>query len=227
MSIEEIKAAAWGLDTLAARVARDIRPGWYVNLGIGMPTAVADHVDPASEVIFHSENGILGVGPKPPPGEEDWDLVNAGKESVTLVPGAAIVSHCDSFALIRGGHLDLAIMGALQVSRSGDLANWTSGEDAIPAVGGAMDLAAGSRRVWVMMRLLGPDGRSKLVPDCSYPLTAAGVVSRIYTDVGIFETGPDGVLVEELPESLSIDELVDLTGMPMRMASDTKIGMSG
>jgi 3-oxoadipate CoA-transferase beta subunit len=211
--------AKWDRQTLAQWVAADIPGGSYVNLGIGMPTLVADYVDAQREIIFHSENGILGVGPKPEPGDEDWDLVNAGKECVTLVPGSAILSHSDSFALIRGRHLDLVVMGAMQVSGSGDLANWSSGADGIPAVGGAMDLAVGARQVWVMMQLLAPDGSSKLVSECTYPLTARGVVKRVYSDIGIFEFEPDGPVVTDMPEGVTHEGLEALTGLSLRRSS--------
>jgi 3-oxoadipate CoA-transferase beta subunit len=210
----------WDRNELAKRVAVDIPAGSYVNLGIGMPTAVADYVSAEKEVVSHSENGILGVGPKPPKGEEDWDLVNAGKESVTLVPGGAIMSHSDSFALIRGGHLDLAIMGALQVSEGGDLANWSTGGDAVPAVGGAMDLAVGARQVWIMMKLLSPDGTSKLVPECTYPLTARGVVRRLYTDMGVFQFTIAGLVVSDMPARVTLDDLADITGLSLTAPGD-------
>ncbi len=216
--------AKWDRRTLAQRVAADIPGGSYVNLGIGMPTAVPDYVEAQREIVFHSENGILGVGPKPPPGSEDWDLVNAGKECVTLVPGSAILSHSDSFALIRGGHLDLVVMGGLQVSGSGDLANWSSGTDGVPAVGGAMDLAVGARQVWVMMQLLAPDGSSKLVPECTYPLTAKGVVRRLYSDMGIFEFEPEGPVVTDMPDGVTPEDLEGLTGLRLRPA---RVGRAG
>lgn len=206
--------AKWDLGSLARRVAADIPDGSYVNLGIGMPTAVADLVAPEREIVFHSENGILGVGPKPPEGEENFDIINAGKECVTLLPGSAIMAHCDSFALIRGGHLDLAIMGAFQVSQHGDLANWTTGVDAIPAVGGAMDLAVGAREVWVMMRLMTADGKAKIVSDCTFPLTASKVVRRIYTDMGVFGVGSDGLAIEDMPEGVTLEDIVSATRLP-------------
>ncbi len=181
---------------LAARIARDIPYGAYVNLGIGAPTSIADHLGPERDVTLHTENGLLGMGPAPAAGAEDPDLINAGKLPVTALPGAAYFHHADSFAMMRGGHLDVCVLGAFQVSTSGDLANWHTGtRDAIPAVGGAMDLAIGAKEVWVMMDLLAKDGASKLVEHCTYPLTAVGCVSRVYTDRAVFAVGPDGARV--------------------------------
>jgi 3-oxoadipate CoA-transferase, beta subunit len=210
---------------MAARVARDIPEGAYVNLGIGLPTMVADYL-PASgksgrEIIVHSENGILGVGPKPAPGEEDEDLMNAGKEPVTLLTGGAYFHHADSFAMIRGRHLDFAILGAFQVSVAGDLANWhTGGADAIPAVGGAMDLAVGAKKVLVMMEHLTKSGESKIVERCSYPLTGARCVDRIYTDLAVIDVKADGLHVVDMVEGLDFQELQRLSGVPLkRLAS--------
>jgi 3-oxoadipate CoA-transferase, beta subunit len=210
---------------MAARVARDIPEGAYVNLGIGLPTMVADYL-PASgksgrEIIVHSENGILGVGPKPAPGEEDEDLMNAGKEPVTLLTGGAYFHHADSFAMIRGRHLDFAILGAFQVSVTGDLANWhTGGADAIPAVGGAMDLAVGAKKVLVMMEHLTKSGESKIVERCSYPLTGARCVDRIYTDLAVIDVKADGLHVVDMVEGLDFQELQRLSGVPLkRLAS--------
>jgi 3-oxoadipate CoA-transferase beta subunit len=202
---------------MAARVARDIPEGAYVNLGIGLPTLVADFLPKNREIIIHSENGVLGVGPKPAPGEEDPDLMNAGKEPVTLLTGGAYFHHADSFAMIRGRHLDFAILGAFQVSVAGDLANWhTGGADAIPAVGGAMDLAVGAKNVWAMMELLTKDGKSKIVERCSYPLTGARCINRIYTDLAVFDVKADGLHVVEAVEGLSFEELQKLTGVPLK-----------
>jgi 3-oxoadipate CoA-transferase beta subunit len=206
---------------MAARVARDIPEGAYVNLGIGLPTLVAEFLPQGREIIVHSENGILGVGPKPAPDEIDEDLINAGKEPCTLLAGGAYFHHADSFAMIRGRHLDFAILGAFQVSAQGDLANWHTGApDAIPAVGGAMDLAVGAKQVVVMMEHLTRDGRSKIVERCTYPLTGARCVDRIYTDLAVIDVKADGLHVVEAVEGLSFEELQRLTGVPLkRLAS--------
>ena len=185
-------------DELARLIAADIPEGAYVNLGIGQPTSIARHLKPDSGVILHTENGMLGMGEVVSAEEADWDLTNAGKQPVTELPGAAYFHHADSFAMMRGGHLDVCIMGAFQVSASGDLANWSTGApDAIPAVGGAMDLAIGAKQVFVMMSLFAKDGRPKLVPECTYPLTGRACVSRVYTDVATFTVGAEGVRVVE------------------------------
>ena len=204
-------------DELARLVARDIPDGAYVNLGIGMPTLVANHLRPGVEVILHSENGILGMGPAPREGHEDYDLINAGKQPVTVLPGAAFFHHADSFAMMRGGHLDICVLGAFQVSATGDLANWHTGEkDAIPAVGGAMDLAVGAKQTWVMMDLLTRKGESKVVDSCTYPLTALRCVSRIYTDVATLGCSPDGLHLIDVVPGLAPDELQRLVGLPIR-----------
>ena len=183
-------------DEIAAAVAADIPPGSFVNLGIGQPTRVADHLTRESGVVLHTENGMLGMGPAAEPGHEDWDLTNAGKQAVTELPGAAYFHHADSFAMMRGGHLDVCVLGAFQVSVTGDLANWhTDAPDAIPAVGGAMDLAIGARQVFVMMTLFAKDGTPKLVDACTYPLTGLACVTRLYTDLATFELGPEGARV--------------------------------
>ena len=203
---------------MAARVARDIPEGAYVNLGIGLPTLVADHFTNDREIILHSENGILGMGPTPAPGEEDGDLINAGKQPVTLLAGGAFFHHADSFAMMRGGHLDVCVLGGFQVSVTGDLANWHTGApDAIPAVGGAMDLAIGAKRVFVMMEHLTTQGESKIVERCTYPLTGVGCVSRIYTDLAVIDVTPGGLLVVECCEGLSFEELDRLTGQGLLM----------
>jgi len=203
-------------DELARRVAQDIPDGSYVNLGIGQPTLVANHIPEGREIILHSENGILGMGPAPAAGNEDYDLINAGKQPVTLLPGGAFFHHADSFAMMRGGHLDVCVLGAFQISTTGDLANWSTGEPgAIPAVGGAMDLAVGARQTWVMMDLLTKQGVSKIVAECSYPLTAIGCVKRIYTDLATFECTPQGLRLVDLVDGLAFDELQRLVGQPI------------
>lgn len=199
-------------DELAKRVAQDIHDGAYVNLGIGQPTLVANHIPAGREVILQSENGILGMGPAPAAGLEDYDLINAGKQPVTLLPGGAYFHHADSFAMMRGGHLDICVLGAFQVSATGDLANWHTGApDAIPAVGGAMDLAIGAKKTFVMMEHTTKTGDSKLVEQCSYPLTGIACVSRIYTDLAVIDVTPQGLKVIEIVEGLSFDELQKLT----------------
>ncbi len=208
-------------DQIAERIARDIPEGAYVNLGIGMPTLVANHLPKDREIFLHSENGILGMGPAPAAGREDPDLINAGKEPVTLLTGGAYFHHTDSFAMMRGGHLDIAVLGAFQVSVGGDLANWHTGaKDAIPAVGGAMDLAVGARNVWVMMEHLTKGGESKIVERCTYPLTGIGVVKRIYTDLAVIDVTPRGLVASRLVPGLSFDELQRLTGVPLLSSGD-------
>ena len=203
-------------DELARRVAQDIPDGAYVNLGIGQPTAVANHSPAGREVILQSENGILGMGPAPAAGSEDYDLINAGKQPVTLLPGGAFFHHADSFGMMRGGHLDVCVLGAFQVSATGDLANWSTGEPgAIPAVGGAMDLAVGAKQTWVMMDLLTKQGASKIVAQCTYPLTAIGCVKRIYTDLATFECTPQGLRWVDSVDGLALDELQRLVGQPI------------
>ena len=204
-------------DQLAACIAQDIPEGVSVNLGIGMPTLVANHIPRSLEVLLHSENGIIGMGPAPAAGEEDYDLINAGKQPVTLLPGGSYSHHADSFALMRGGHLDICVLGAFQVSATGDLANWHTGEaDAIPAVGGAMDLAVGAKQTWVMMDLLTKQGVSKIVSACSYPLTGIACVKRIYCDLATFECTPQGLVLIDKVDGLSHAELERLVGLPIR-----------
>ncbi|MGM9490391.1 3-oxoacid CoA-transferase subunit B [Ideonella sp. YS5] len=204
-------------DELARRVAQDIFDGAYVNLGIGMPTTVANHIPPGIEVVLHSENGILGMGSAPAPGDEDYDLVNAGKQPVTLRPGGAYFHHADSFAMMRGGHLDICVLGAFQVSATGDLANWSTGEPgSIPAVGGAMDLAIGAKQTWVMMDLLTREGASKVLRSCTYPLTGLACVKRIYGDLATLACTPQGLHLIDKVEGLSHDELEHLLGLPIR-----------
>jgi 3-oxoadipate CoA-transferase, beta subunit len=204
-------------EQLAKRVAQDMHGGAYVNLGIGMPTLVANHLPQGIEIVLHSENGILGMGPAPAEGQEDYDLINAGKQPVTLLAGGAYFHHADSFAMMRGGHLDICVLGAFQVSATGDLANWHTGEkEAIPAVGGAMDLAVGAKQTWVMMDLLTKKAESKIVRECSYPLTGIGCVKRIYTDLGTFECGPQGLKLIDAVPGLAREELQRLVGLPLR-----------
>jgi 3-oxoadipate CoA-transferase beta subunit len=203
-------------DQMAARVARDIPEGAYVNLGIGLPTKVANYLPQDRDIFLQSENGLLGMGPAPAPGEEDWELINAGKQAVTLLTGGCFFHHADSFAMMRGGHIDICVLGAFQVAVNGDLANWHTGEPgAIPAVGGAMDLAIGAKQTFVMMELLTKQGTSKLVGTCTYPLTGLACVSRVYTDLAVFDVGPRGASVVEMVEGLSLDELRRLTGVPL------------
>jgi 3-oxoadipate CoA-transferase beta subunit len=205
---------------MAARVAQDIPEGAYVNLGIGLPTMVANYLPSDRDIFLQSENGLLGMGPAPAAGEEDWDLINAGKQAVTLLAGGAYFHHADSFAMMRGGHIDICVLGAFQVSVHGDLANWHTGEPgAIPAVGGAMDLAIGARQTFVMMDLLTKQGESKLVAECTYPLTGLTCVSRIYSDLAVFDVGPSGAQVIEMVDGLSLEELQRLTGVPLRNAA--------
>jgi 3-oxoadipate CoA-transferase, beta subunit len=204
-------------DEMAQRVARDIPEGAYVNLGIGLPTMVGNHLDRSKEIFLHSENGLLGMGPAPAPGDEDEDLINAGKQPVTLLTGGAYFHHADSFAMMRGGHLDICVLGAFQVSERGDLANWHTGApDAIPAVGGAMDLAMGAKKVFVMMEHQTKSGESKIVPACTYPLTGVACVSRIYTDLATLDVTPEGLLVIDMIEGLTLDALQQMTGMQLR-----------
>jgi 3-oxoadipate CoA-transferase beta subunit len=205
---------------MAARVARDIPEGWYVNLGIGAPLQVADYVPAEREVIFQSENGIHGMGPAPEPDNINRWLINAGKQYVTLRSGGSYMHHADSFALIRGGHLDLCVLGAFQVAENGDLANWsTSANDAAPAVGGAMDLAAGARQLWVLMEHTTKTGESRLVRRCSYPLTAVGVVKRVYTNLAVLDVVDAGFVVRDMIPGLTLDALQDVTDAPLRMAA--------
>jgi 3-oxoadipate CoA-transferase beta subunit len=200
---------------LAQRVAQDIPEGAYVNLGIGQPTLVANYISRDYEVILHSENGILGMGPAPAAGDEDFDLINAGKQAVTMLKGGAFFHHADSFAMMRGGHIDICVLGAFQVSATGDLANWSTGEaGSIPAVGGAMDLAVGAKETWVMMDLLTKKGESKLVSACTYPLTGVGCVRRIYSDLATLACGPQGLSIVDMVDGLDAATLSKLIGLP-------------
>ncbi|MEI7447290.1 MAG: 3-oxoacid CoA-transferase subunit B [Burkholderiales bacterium] len=207
-------------DRMAARVARDIPEGAYVNLGIGLPTLVANHLPPGRDVFLHSENGILGMGPAPAKGAEDWDLINAGKQPVTLLTGGAFFHHADSFAMMRGGHLDICVLGAFQVSAGGDLANWSTGEPgAIPAVGGAMDLAIGAKATFIMMEHVTKAGEPKIVERCTYPLTGIGCVKRIYTDLAVIDVTPAGLVALEWVDGMSFDALQRLTAAPLARAA--------
>jgi 3-oxoadipate CoA-transferase, beta subunit len=207
----------WTRDEMAQRVARDIANGAVVNLGIGLPTLVANHLPADREVVLHSENGVIGMGPAPAKGLEDYDLINAGKQPVTLLPGGCFFHHADSFAMMRGGHLDVCVLGAFQVSATGDLANWHTGApDAIPAVGGAMDLAIGAKSTFVMMEHTTKKGESKIVEQCTYPLTGIGCVSRIYTELAVIDVTAQGLKLVDKVEGLAFDELQRLTAVPLQ-----------
>ena len=206
----------WSRAEMAARVAADIPEGWVVNLGIGLPTQVANHVPAEREVIFHSENGILGMGPAPDAGAEDPFLINAGKQPVTLRPGASIVGQADSFAIIRGRHLDLCVLGGYQVAANGDLANWSVGRKGVaPAVGGAMDLGAGAARVWVLMEHCTREGEPRLVERCTYPLTALGSITRVYTDLAVIDITPAGFVLRDVAPGVTADQVRSLTAAPL------------
>jgi 3-oxoadipate CoA-transferase beta subunit len=213
---------------MAKRVAQDIPDGAVVNLGIGLPTLVANHLPADREVILHSENGVIGMGPAPAAGEEDYDLINAGKQPVTLLPGGCFFHHADSFAMMRGGHVDVCVLGAFQVSARGDLANWhTVAADAIPAVGGAMDLAIGAKQTYVMMEHLTKSGESKLVPECSYPLTGIGCVRRVYTDLAVIELTAQGAVVREMVAELDFEELQRVTAIPLQLPTGVAVVSPG
>lgn len=219
----EVRKKRLSRDDMARIAAADIPDGSYVNLGIGIPTRIARFLPKELEIILHSENGILGMGPVPPGAQPDPDLVNAGKEFVGLLTGASVCDSSLSFGMMRGGHLDISVLGALQVSADGDLANWHNGTpDAMPAVGGAMDLAIGSKRVFVLMEHTLPDGTPKLVSQCTLPLTGARVVDRIYTDLAIVDVDVDGLLVQGLVDGVSLEGLQEVTGAPLRMARDCR-----
>ena len=202
---------------IAWRAAQDIEEGAYVNLGIGFPELVARHLPSGREAVFHTENGILGFGAAPPAGQEDWDLINAGKKAVTIKPGAAFFHHADSFAMVRGGHLDVAILGAYEVAENGDLANWSTGPKAIPAVGGAMDLVHGAKRVAVITEHATRDGKPKLVARCALPLTGVGCVTRVYTSLAVIDIEAGHFVLREKLPSLSVAELQALTGAELRI----------
>ena len=201
-----------GRDELAARVARDIPEGWSVNLGIGIPTLVGNYVPREREVVFHSENGILGMGPAPPEDQINPWLVNASRQHVSLLPGGSFMSHSDSFALVRGGHLDLCVLGAFQVAENGDLANWArSDDDNAPAIGGAMDLAAGARRIWIVMEHTTRGGEPRLLRRCTYPLTAAGCVKRVYTELAVIDVTERGFVVVDMVPGMTLEALQERT----------------
>jgi 3-oxoadipate CoA-transferase beta subunit len=211
----------WTREQMAARCAMDIPDGAYVNLGIGIPELVAQYVPEGHEFIYHTENGLLGMGPPPDEADRDLDLMNAGKKYVTAVPGAAYFHHADSFSMIRGGHLDVCVLGTMQVACNGDLANWSTGEDgAIPAVGGAMDLVQGVKQIFVITQHTTKTGEPKLVERCTYPLTGRGVVSRIYTDLAVVDITPDGFRLVEPAPGVSYDEIEKKTGAPLAMPAD-------
>ena len=216
------ETAKWqplGRDALAARVAQDIPEGWSVNLGIGIPTLVGNYVPPEREVVFHSENGIVGMGPAPAPDRINRWLINASSQYVTLRSGGSYMSHSDSFALVRGGHLDLCVLGAFQVAENGDLANWARSEDDnAPAIGGAMDLAAGAKRIWIVMEHSTRSGEARLLRRCTYPLTAAACVKRVYTELAVIDVTERGFVVTDMVPGLTIQELQERTGAPLLRA---------
>jgi 3-oxoadipate CoA-transferase beta subunit len=213
-------AAGWSREQMAARAAQDIPDGSYVNLGIGIPELLAQFVPEGRTFIYHTENGLLGMGPPPPPGSEDPELINAGKKPVTTVPGASFFHHADSFTMIRGGHIDVCVLGAMQVSAGGDLANWSTGApDAIPAVGGAMDLVAGVDSIFVITKHVTKTGQPKIVDNCSYPLTGCGVVSRIYTDLAVIDVTSRGLRLVELAPGVSLEEVREKTGAQLQTTS--------
>ena len=210
----------WSRDDIARRVAQDIPDGAVVNLGIGLPTLVANHLPADREVMMHSENGVIGMGPAPAPGSEDYDLINAGKQPVTLLPGGCFFHHADSFAMMRGGHVDICVLGAFQVSGQGDLANWHTGApDSIPAVGGAMDLAVGAKKTFVMMEHTTKTGESKIQPTCTYPLTGVQCVSRIYTELAVLEVTQLGISVVEMAPGITFEALQAATAVPLGLKS--------
>ncbi|MCX7716952.1 MAG: 3-oxoacid CoA-transferase subunit B [Candidatus Sumerlaeaceae bacterium] len=220
MSQQQTAPAGWSREDMARRVAADIPDGAYVNLGIGIPELVARFVPEGREVIFHTENGLLGVGPPPPPGQEDPELINAGKKPVTAIPGSAFFHHADSFVMIRGGHIDICVLGAMQVSAQGDLANWSTGEaDAIPAVGGAMDLVAGVKAVYVVMEHTTKTGAAKIVEQCTYPLTGRRCVNRIYTNLAVIEVTPAGLVVRDIAPGVTLEQVRRLTAAPLADAT--------
>jgi len=220
MSKEQVQTIGWSKIELASRVAVDLEDGWFVNLGIGLPTLVADVIPEGREIILHSENGLLGLGPKPKPGEEDMDLVNAGKEPITLKPGGCFFSQSESFAMIRGGHLDASVLGAFQVSMYGDLASWKVTNAPLGRVGGAMDLTVGSKRVFLCMQHCTSKGEAKIVEECTYPLTAPRCVDRIYTNLAVIEVTEDGLVVKELAPGVTFEYLQKCTDAPLKRQAE-------
>jgi len=215
----EAEKKGWSMAELAAIVANELEDGWFVNLGIGLPTLVADHIPEGKEIILHSENGLLGLGPKPAPGEEDWDLVNAGKEPITLLPGGSFFSQADSFAMIRGGHLDATILGAFQVSQHGDLASWKLPNATLGRVGGAMDLTASSKRVYLFMQHTAK-GQPKIVEECTYPLTTPRCVDCIYTNLAVINVTEDGLVVRDLAPGVTFEEVQAQTAAPLKLIEE-------
>ncbi|WP_087974625.1 3-oxoacid CoA-transferase subunit B [Oceanobacillus rekensis] len=216
MSKDQKEVMGWKMPELASRLALDLEDGWFVNLGIGLPTLVADYIPEGREIILHSENGLLGLGPKPEAGEEDPDLVNAGKEPITLKPGGSYFSQSESFALIRGGHLDAAVLGAFQVSMHGDLASWKLPNATLGRVGGAMDLTVGSKRVFLFMQHCTNKGEAKIVEECSFPLTATRCVDRIYTNLAVIDVTEGGLVVKELAPGVKFEEVQERTAAPLQ-----------
>lgn len=213
----------WSMEQVAERIAAALWDGAYVNLGIGLPQTVANYLPPDREVVYHAEHGLLGIGPEAKPEEADPDYTDAGANVITLVPGASVFNHDISFAMIRGGHIDITVLGAYQVSERGDLANWAiAGQSPPPGVGGAMDLAVGAKNVFVMMRHQDKRGAPKIVKECTYPLTAERCVNRIFTDLAVIEVTPDGLLVVDMPPGLTLEELQAVTEPGLRMAAEVR-----
>ncbi|NQV56947.1 MAG: 3-oxoacid CoA-transferase subunit B [Rhodospirillales bacterium] len=210
---------------IAWRTAQDIEDGAYVNLGVGMPMAIPQYLPDGREIVLHSENGLLGMGPSPAKEDEDWDLINAGTRPTTLLPGGSFFHHADSFSIVRGGHLDISVLGAFQISEKGDLANWSLGPDATrtPTVGGAMDLAVGAKQVFVMTDHSAKDGAPKIVENCTLPLTGLGCVDRIYTDLAIIDVTKNGLIVREIVDGCGFEEIQEKTGAALRLADDCQI----
>lgn len=220
----EIENIGWNLNEMAQKVAMDIHDGAYVNLGIGIPELVAGYIPEGRDVIYHTENGLLGMGPVPEPGQEDPELINAGKKCVTAIPGACYFHHADSFTMIRGGHLDICVLGALQVSEEGDLANWSTGEEgAIPAVGGAMDLVAGVKTIFVITQHTTKTGEPKIVKSCIYPLTGKNVVNRIYSNLAVLEVIDKKLFIKELAPGVTVEYLKQSTGATLHIKNDQGI----